>query len=360
MTDADSAPPPHVPLPAAVADVPASGGDVGPVTGLVSVVMPMRNGERYVEPALRSILAQPNVDLEVVVVDDGSTDHSPDVVRGIGDARIRMVPGPRSGIAAALNAGLAAARGAFFARCDADDLYAPDRLAHQLAVLRSRPQFGAVAGSFTYVNASGREIAAQAWSESAEEITHELQNGKGRTHLCTFLIRMEHVRRLEGFRSYFVGTEDADFQLRLGEVCRVWWEPRPAYVYRLHGESITHTQPSAERKFLERMAQEFQKQRRETGRDDLQRGTPPPVPQGLKADARQTNKQIQSILLGEAWRAHHAGRRLRAISTGFRACLASPVELGAWKSLAALAVKPKRCQPTQAAQPARADSAPGR
>jgi GT2 family glycosyltransferase len=264
-----------------------------------------------------------------------------------------MIPGPRAGIAAALNAGLAAARGEFFARCDCDDLYAPDRLAAQLALLRDRPEFGAVAGSFTYVNASGREIAAQAWGESPEEITHELCSGKGRTHLCTFLIRMEHLRRLEGFRPYFVGTEDADFQLRLGEVCRVWWEPRPAYVYRLHGESITHTQPSTERKFLERMAQEFQKQRRETGLDDLQRGTPPPVPANLKADARQTNKQIQSILIGEAWRAHGAGRRMRAISTGLRACMAAPVELGAWKSLAALAVKPRR-------GPGRAGSVPGR
>src|SRR3954470_15411705 len=80
---------------------------------LVSVVIPMRNAERFVAETLRSVLAQAGqgnaFELEVVVVDDGSTDGSADVVRGLTDSRVRMIPGPQRGISASFNAGLAAA-----------------------------------------------------------------------------------------------------------------------------------------------------------------------------------------------------------------------------------------------------------
>ena len=224
------------------------------VPGLISVVMPMRNCEAFVREAIESILAEKSVPLELVVIDDGSTDRSADVVRKIGDDRIRLVPGPQKGIAAALNAGLAVARGEYFARCDADDFYASNRLAAQRQLLETRPELGAVCGIYNHVTDTGQHITDQTPSKTAEGISHELKNGAGRTHLCTFLVRMKHLRELGGFRPYFIGTEDADFQLRLGEVCEVWYEPRVCYHYRLHGQSITHTQPSAERQFLEKMA----------------------------------------------------------------------------------------------------------
>lgn len=309
------------------------------VAGLISVVMPMRNCEAFVREALESILSQNNVALEVVVVDDGSTDRSAEVVRAIDDPRIRLIPGPQQGIAAALNAGLAAARGEYFARCDADDFYAKDRLAGQKQLLESRPDVGAVCGIYNHVTDKGRHITDQTPSRTAESISHELKSGAGRTHLCTFLVRMKHLRELGGFRPYFIGTEDADFQLRLGEVCDVWYEPRLCYHYRLHGSSITHTQPSAERQFLEKMAREFQKQRLATGQDDLQRGSPPPIPQGLSHKARETDDQIQAILLGAAWKEHRAGQKANAIRTGFQGCLKAPANLSAWKSLVALIIK---------------------
>lgn len=310
------------------------------VPGLISVVMPMRNGEAFVREAIESILVETSVPLELVVIDDGSTDRSAEVVRKVGDERIRIVPGPQKGIAAALNAGLAVAKGEYFARCDADDIYASDRLAGQRQLLETRPELGAVCGIYNHVTDTGEHITDQTPSKTAEGISHELKNGAGRTHLCTFLVRMKHLRELEGFRPYFIGTEDADFQLRLGEVCEVWYEPRVCYHYRLHGSSITHTQPSAERQFLEKMAREFQKQRLATGQDDLQRGTPPPIPAGLSNKAKATDVQIQSILLGAAWKEHRGGEKMKSVRTGFRAVMKAPGSVSAWKSLVALALKP--------------------
>ena len=105
----------------------------------VSVIVPTRNARAYVADAVRSVLDQPGVELEVIVIDDGSTDGSADVVRALNDPRVRIIPGPRAGISAAMNAGIEAARGQYLARCDADDLYPRGRLTRQLAWLAANP-----------------------------------------------------------------------------------------------------------------------------------------------------------------------------------------------------------------------------
>ena len=308
----------------------------------ISIVMPMRNAAAYVREALTSLLAQDWDDLEIVVVDDGSTDKSASIVLSLNDPRIKLVPGPRKGIAAALNAGLAEATGELFCRCDADDWYPLNRLGRQARLLMDRRELGAVCGTFTMVTASGKRITDQIWGTTPQQISDEIKSGVGRTHFCTFMVRMEIVRSLGGFRDYFIGTEDSDFILRLGEVCKVWYEPTLAYLYRLHGESITHTQPSAQRKFLEKMMVEFQKQRLATGMDDLMRGNPPPLPVNLPANAERTHDQVQHVLMGQAWKQHAAGQRMCAIKTGFRAVMSRPRTLNAWKSWLALVLKPSR------------------
>lgn len=308
----------------------------------ISIIMPMRNAAAYVREALTSLLAQDWDSLEIVVVDDGSTDPSASIVQSLNDSRIKLVPGPRRGIAAALNAGLTAATGELFCRCDADDWYPPNRLGRQAKQLLDRPELGAVCGTFTMVTASGRRITDQIWGTTPQRISDEIKTGVGRTHFCTFMVRMAIVRQLGGFRDYFIGTEDSDFILRLGEVCDVWYEPTLAYLYRLHGESITHTQSSAQRKFLEKTMVEFQKQRLSTGADDLMRGNPPPLPTNLATDAEKTHDQVQHVLIGQAWRQHAAGQRWGAIKTGIRAVMSRPRTISAWKSLMALVVKPSR------------------
>src|SRR6476659_1485290 len=116
---------------------------------LVSVIMPLKNAQPYVERAIRSVLSQQGLkDLELIVVDDHSTDGSGDVVRQIEDERVRLVTSPGDGIAAAINHGLQLAGGQYVARCDADDIYPPRRLEQQVRWLRDHPDLGAVCGSF--------------------------------------------------------------------------------------------------------------------------------------------------------------------------------------------------------------------
>jgi len=102
---------------------------------LVSVVVPVHDGERHLADALGSVTGQTHGDLEVIVVDDGSTDHSAAVAAGFGPP-VRVVVQARAGPGAARNAGVAHARGSLLAFIDADDVWEPDKLAAQVAVVQ--------------------------------------------------------------------------------------------------------------------------------------------------------------------------------------------------------------------------------
>lgn len=106
-------------------------------TPLVSCIVPVWNGERYVVEALESVLRQTYRPLEVVVVDDGSTDGTREVIAAFG-ARVRCVDQPHAGLAAARNRGLDAARGELIAFLDADDLWLPEKIARQVERLGTR------------------------------------------------------------------------------------------------------------------------------------------------------------------------------------------------------------------------------
>ncbi len=121
---------------------------------LVSVAMPVYNGAATVAEALRSLLAQTYAPIEIIVVDDGSTDGTWEVLQSFG-ASIRPIRQANGGIAAARNAGLRAARGEFIALMDHDDVAAPERIAAQVKFLRERPELVLCCTDFSAFNATG-------------------------------------------------------------------------------------------------------------------------------------------------------------------------------------------------------------
>lgn len=190
------------------------------------------------------------------------------------------------------------------------------------------------------MDSKGTPLAKLGCDLPEEEITAELQNGKTRTHIGTFAMRAEAVKAAGYSREYFDCFEDIDFQLRLGEASRVWFIPQVEYEYRLHSTSVTHSQSNTLRQFYDATAVEFQKQRRTSGQDDLQRGCPPPIPQGGDKSGMNAIEHVQGMLMGSAWAEHEAGRKQRALVFGVRSVITQPANLMAWRSLVALAVKP--------------------
>src|ERR1051326_243987 len=100
----------------------------------VSVVMPVYNGENYLRSAIESVLSQTFQDFEIIVIDDGSKDSTPAIAQSYGD-RVRYVRQENAGVAAAVNHGIAVARGRYFAWLSHDDFYAPEKLAAQVRAL---------------------------------------------------------------------------------------------------------------------------------------------------------------------------------------------------------------------------------
>src|SRR5947207_13124013 len=104
--------------------------------------MPVYNAERYLRPAVESVLAQKYDDFELITVDDGSADSSPAILREYEakDPRVKIVSRPNTGIVGALNDGIAASRGSLIARMDSDDISLPARFGKQVTFLDSHPE----------------------------------------------------------------------------------------------------------------------------------------------------------------------------------------------------------------------------
>ncbi len=180
----------------------------------VSVFIPVYNRERCVGTAIDSILAQRYTDFELLLIDDGSTDASLDVMRAYRDPRIRVVHRPDNrGIPATRNEGLALARGEYIALLDSDDWATPDRLQRQVAFLDRHPEVAAVGGWSLWMDETGRPGKIKRRPLAAGDIAA--------WHLfrCpvtnSSLMARTAVLRRYGYRDAHTVTEDYDLSHRL-------------------------------------------------------------------------------------------------------------------------------------------------
>ena len=131
----------------------------------MSVVMPVYNASAFLEEAVESILDQTFRDFEFVVVDDGSTDDSPEMLKRVEDSRMRIITQKHAGVTCALNAGLHAARGAIIARMDADDISLPRRLERQSAYMKEHPDIAVVCVRDERTDENGKASPGQAFAD---------------------------------------------------------------------------------------------------------------------------------------------------------------------------------------------------
>lgn len=122
---------------------------------LVSVIMPCYNYGRFIQDSVTSVLSQTYTEIELIVVDDGSTDNTQSVLALINDPRLQIIRISNSGVSAARNTGLDAARGDFVAFIDADDIWVKDKLKRQMDLVKDHPSVGLVFSDFARFNESG-------------------------------------------------------------------------------------------------------------------------------------------------------------------------------------------------------------
>jgi len=206
-----------------------------PAAGLpprVSVLMAVWNEARYIEEAVESILGQTVWDLELVVVNDGSTDGTAELLRRCRDARLKVLDQDNTGLWAALNRGLREVRGHLVARMDGDDITHPRRLRYQIDFLEANPAVAVVGSACYKVDASGRIVMLYDVPTDDRTIKRRLPRFSQFVH-PSVLVRRAALERVGGYRHH--EAEDYDLFLRISERFDVANLDRPLHRLRRTG-----------------------------------------------------------------------------------------------------------------------------
>lgn len=201
---------------------------------LITVLLPVYNGQAHLAEALDSVLAQTQRDLELLVVDDGSTDATPALLAQYAqaDPRVRVATQPNAGLVAALNHGLALARGRYVARMDADDVCRPERLARQATFLDQRPDVAAC-GSWAHV-LGGPARAVWRYPMSDADLRAQLVFETPFCHPAVMLRRETLTRHGLTYDPAFREAEDYALWARLAEHGALANLPEVLLEYRVH------------------------------------------------------------------------------------------------------------------------------
>jgi hypothetical protein len=204
---------------------------------LVSVVLCVHDAEPYLRASMASVLGQTMGDLELIVVDDGSTDASLAVARDVDDPRVRVIPLAHGGLAVALATGAGAARGRYLARQDADDRSRPDRLARQLEAVEARPDAVVAGCGFALVDVHGRELGTIVPPVADADLRRRMlvRNPFAGGSVLALRAAVEEVGLPDSGNA-----EDYELLERLGRVGRLTSAPEVLYDWRVVPTSVSH------------------------------------------------------------------------------------------------------------------------
>jgi len=221
----------------------------------VSVIIPTYNYGRFLAEAIASVQRQTVQDLEIIVVDDGSTDETPAVLSAIREPRLRSLRIANGGISAARNTGLELATGEYLAFLDADDRWVPDKLERQLALMESEPGLGLVFSNFSRFDQHGTfpktqfdfipdlarlpvrpSRAGGGLVLSGETFASLVPLPQFATWVQTVLLRRDAVQQLR-FPPRHIFNEDSHYMMRVYALVRAAFITEPLVEVRRHGNN---------------------------------------------------------------------------------------------------------------------------
>lgn len=205
----------------------------------VSVLMPVYNGEQFLREAIESILKQTFGDFEFLIIDDGSTDNSADIVQSYNDRRIRLLSNEQNaGITESLNRGIMEAKGEFICRMDADDVSLPERLETQLNYLEENRDV-VMTGTWTIrIDEQGHRQEVEQYPVRHQEILRTIFVHNPFAH-GTMMLRRNIVQQVGTYDARFLHNEDYDLWLRIAARYTTANIPEPLVLRRVHTKNIT-------------------------------------------------------------------------------------------------------------------------
>lgn len=216
----------------------------------LSVILPVYNGGAYLAASIQCILDQTFTDFELIIIDDGSTDKSGDVIRGFSDDRIRVITQVNQGLARTLNTGIAAAQAPLIARQDQDDISLSDRFAKQIAFLRTHPEIQLLGTWATITDQSGNAINVHEHPTDDEEIRFQLLFDNPFVHASVMFTR-SLFDTVGGYDPDPAVFEDFDLWSRMVRHTRTANLPEHLVLYREVSTSISRISTVSAERVLE-------------------------------------------------------------------------------------------------------------
>ena len=237
---------------------------------LVSVLLASRNGSRYLEESLSSLAAQTYPEIEIIAVDDGSTDRTPEILSSFARTHPRTRVFRTGGVGLAGSLALAAthATGSLLARQDDDDRSHPERIARQVHRLEAAPGLAAVGTAATMIDAHGDPLRAYPVPTAPDEIRRTLRRATPFVH-GSVMMRRAAYERAGGYRAAFRASQDYDLWLRFGADAGLANLPEPLYEWRFHPSGV-FSRARRDQLFYSAVARAFADERRSTGSDSCE------------------------------------------------------------------------------------------
>ncbi|HEY9667110.1 MAG TPA: glycosyltransferase [Coleofasciculaceae cyanobacterium] len=206
---------------------------------LISVIIPVYNGEKTIKETINSVLNQTFSDLEIIVVNDGSQDSTLTTISSIQDSRVKVFSYANAGISASRNRGFAHASGEFISFLDADDLWTPDKLEAQLKALQDNPQASVAYSWVDYINESGEFFRVGNHLTLTGDVYKKLLVHNLLENGSNPLIRRQALTEVGGFDPAFSSVADWDMWLRLAAHSPFVAVPSPQILYRMSAQSMS-------------------------------------------------------------------------------------------------------------------------
>lgn len=206
----------------------------------ISVIIPTYNCEQYIVQAIESVLAQKDCEYEVIVIDDGSTDRTENILEPYNEV-IRYLKQKNQGVAAARNRGIAEAKGELIAFLDADDYFLPGKLAAQSAIFAKQANLGIVNSGWLRVSSQGEKLLEVRPWEKTPQLNLEDWLQWRPVLPSAMMFRREWLEYVGGFDGRFPPAEDTELVLRLAYMgCQSAWLKRVTVCYRQHDRSAMY------------------------------------------------------------------------------------------------------------------------
>ena len=219
---------------------------------LVSVVMSVFNGEKYLHEAINSILQQTFTDFEFIIVDDGSTDSTCRIIQSYNDPRIILISRENKGMGVSLNEAILSANGIYIARQDADDVSQLDRLEAEVFFLRNNPKYVAVGSWFEQFNESG-SLGINRTPVMDSLVRLRLVWGTCFGHGSVMFLRQTAIDA-GLYRQAMWPADDYDLWTRLALLGYMTNIPKVLYRYRMHAESASEKHSSKQRQLAKEIS----------------------------------------------------------------------------------------------------------